>query len=147
MGLKTILVGSHFVPPAKLLLQALPSEARVELRPEPDNPYDPLAIKVFVDPSEINADALRLLEEPLAASGFSIDEVVNSPEVICLGHVAATDGKPLAKASAASGLKLVGTTSILNSFAKWAQQVTPEPLGARLLFQDELFVIEIEEPK
>ena len=57
------LMGAHFRPPAKALIQALSSDHPLELRPEPTNPYDPNAVAVWLDASTIAPD---ILDEELA---------------------------------------------------------------------------------
>lgn len=52
------LMGAHFRPPAKALIQALPSDHPLSLRPEPTNPYDPNAVAVWLDASTIDEDTL-----------------------------------------------------------------------------------------
>lgn len=136
--IKTIIVGSHFSPPAKTVLKCLASGATVELRPEPTNPYDPNAIRVFVDPSVIDVDSLDSLEEELNGMGKSAEEVLTSEDVICLGHVAASNGKPLAKAMAASGLELVGTLEVLPAFASGQSYV-----NGTISFVGELAVVTV----
>ena len=42
------IVGAHFRPPAKGILQALPLGHTMNLKAEPENPYDPNAIAVWV---------------------------------------------------------------------------------------------------
>lgn len=42
------IVGAHFRPPAKDILNLLPGGARLLLQREPDNPYDSAAVKVLL---------------------------------------------------------------------------------------------------
>lgn len=95
-AMKLLLVGSHFHPPAKALLEhAIPAGTEVSLVPEPDNPYDPLAVMVLVAKESLRPP--EWFDEILAGFGWSEDDL---PEMIKLGHIAASDGKPLAKAQA-----------------------------------------------
>jgi hypothetical protein len=83
------LVGAHFHPPAKLLLQHLRNGTPLRLEREPENPYDSNAIGVWID---ILSDYdLQLDEGALAGYGLDIDEVVNGHWQ--LGHVAAKTGE------------------------------------------------------
>ena len=91
----SLLVGAHFRPPAKLLLGHLPSGARVTLEPEPDNPYDEHAVKVWISPDEIPATEHEALAAELPGFGMSLEELLATSRVH-LGYVAASDGKPLA---------------------------------------------------
>jgi hypothetical protein len=91
---KGLLVGAHFNPPAKWILAVLPSGTPLELAPEPDNPYDPEAVKVLVWPARIPSSHYEQLEESLAGTGFTVDGLlVEGP--ITLGHLAREGGKPL----------------------------------------------------
>jgi len=98
-----LLTGSRFVPPALVVLGCLPEGTRVELVPEPSNPYDALAIKVVLEhPHLVISD--RVLEsraEDLASCGSSPTDVLMASS-IPLGHIAASSGKPLEKARSAA---------------------------------------------
>jgi hypothetical protein len=102
--LKSLLVGVHFHPPAKLILASLPAGTPVSLVPEPENPYDPDAIQVYVDPSHIPASERPGLELALPGMGQDLVSILTQDSIL-LGHVAATGGKPLLKA----GPGFVGT--------------------------------------
>ena len=72
------LVGSHFRPPAKALIAALPSNHPLELRPEPTNPYDANAVAVWLDastiPDEILQDELAYTLPPMGQDVESLLE-------------------------------------------------------------------------
>lgn len=70
------LVGSHFRPPAKALLASLPAGHPLELRPEPQNPYDPNAIAVYLDSHTLPQEAREELLNTLDGSGFDLDDVL-----------------------------------------------------------------------
>lgn len=54
------IVGSFFVKPAPAIIANLPSGTRLRLEAEPDNPYDPNAIKVIVETKDIpHSEALE----------------------------------------------------------------------------------------
>lgn len=85
------LVGGHFRPPAKQVLSVLHSGCPLALVPEPENPYDPKAIKVMLDP----ADILVSQHEALAAA---LDGVCDLDSVMLdgrlhVGYVADSTGK------------------------------------------------------
>lgn len=103
----TLLVGAHFRPPAKLVLAHLPAGALLTLVPEPDNPYDEKAIKVFANPQDIPESEHAELEAELPLAGSSLDELLSQDE-IWLGYVAASSGKPLANRP-----DLVGNSEVL----------------------------------
>jgi len=111
MKLTSLLVGMHFRPPAKTLLASLPSGTPLRLQPEPENPFDPLAVAVFVSPAAFPASQLPILESALPNNGFTLEEIQAQNEWH-LGYVAASDGKPLVKANA-SGANLVGNAEFL----------------------------------
>lgn len=71
------IVGAHFRPPAKAILSTLFGDCPLELRPEPDNPYDPNAIAVWINSKHINADHCDV--EALASNapffGKSLEEI------------------------------------------------------------------------
>ena len=70
------LVGMHFRPPAKALLQSLPSGYPLELRPEPANPYDPNAVAVWLDARFLSDDAIDELTSTLPGMGHDIEELL-----------------------------------------------------------------------
>lgn len=86
------LVGAHFRPPAKWVLEVLPAGASLRLQPEPGNPYDPNAIQVWVRPQAIPAEARAELEGILAGAGWSLEELL-SLEELQLGYVGDSKGK------------------------------------------------------
>jgi len=70
--ISSLIVGSHFRPPAKQLLTILPIGTRLILEPEPDNPYDPIAIKVLVSLRESYPIAKWVqLEQALEGTGWT----------------------------------------------------------------------------
>jgi hypothetical protein len=96
--LMTMLVGQHFNPPATVILKCLRNGTIVRLMPEPTNPYDEGAIEVRLEPGQIDRERLESFAEDLAGHGSSPDEVDANDGNIRLGHVAASGGKPFAKA-------------------------------------------------
>ena len=72
------LVGAHFRPPAKAIIQSLPSGCPLILRREPDNPYDPHAIQVWVATPNIPADGHT--SSFLAGFGWTLDQLLAEPE-------------------------------------------------------------------
>lgn len=94
-----LLVGMYFRPPAKAILQHLPSGAALRLQPEPGNQYDENAIQVL-----FNGEDLPILEDEgrraeregdFLSQGFSEEEIRNSPEEWHLGYIAKSGGKSL----------------------------------------------------
>lgn len=106
----TLLVGMHFRPPAKLILAELPSGTRLNLVPEPDNPYDAEAVKVIIQTSELKHALESILSQSeefdrfnlqLAGMGFNVDDLLIEPEWH-LGYCARTGNVQLAKIAGAS---------------------------------------------
>jgi hypothetical protein len=112
--LRSLLVGAHFRPPAKLILAHLPAGTSLVLDPEPDNPYDEHAIRVLVDAGEIPESEYEALTDELPAMGEDLDELLAQPDLIHLGYVAATGGKPLIKYMEENGtVKVIGNQEII----------------------------------
>ena len=75
------LVGMYFRPPAEGIVKALPSGARLYLRPEPTNQYDPYAVAVLLRSSDVTKEEVRaVLEMHLMGYGCSLEEFDNVPE-------------------------------------------------------------------
>jgi hypothetical protein len=108
------IVGAHFVPPAKILLEHLPSGASLLLEPEPDNPYDENAMLVMVEPSALPESQYAELELKLPGMGHTLEELLLGGKNLVLGHVAASGGKPLLKAIAL-GKAYAGTLEFLSA--------------------------------
>ena len=94
-----LLVGVHFHPPAKQLLDFIPGEAALLLEPEPENPYDPQAIKVLLPVKEIPEENFDAVKEILPSCGVDPEEFFEQENIV-MGHVGASSGKPLLKARA-----------------------------------------------
>lgn len=120
--LTSLLVGSHFHPPAKALLEHLPQGAPLILRREPDNPYDPNAIEVLLQPQSIPESQHGELGVKLPGMGFDLADVLQSPSII-LGHVAATGGKPLLQST------IPGLVGNLEFLKEMEGELAPAVLG------------------
>ena len=81
------LVGAHFRPPAKAIIQSLPTGHPLELRPEPSNPYDPNAVAVWIDAKSIPDDALEELRFTLPGMGADVESLLEQ-RFWQLGYVA-----------------------------------------------------------
>ena len=88
-------VGAHFRPPAKGILEALPSGCPLRLRPEPDNPFDPNAVMVCVASASVPPTAHERLAQGLPLWGSSLEEFLAQPEWH-LGYVPRTRACDLA---------------------------------------------------
>lgn len=109
------IVGQFHRPPAKTILEYLPSGAELLLIPEPENEYDSNAIKVLIaDDAILNSPAVETMSANLPLQGFTLEQVLSECP-IQLGYVAKTGGNPLAKAQERErGLKLVGNAEVLD---------------------------------
>lgn len=97
-----VLVGAHFRPPAKLILECLPAGASLQLVAEPDNPYDPQAVQVFTNLGNVPASQHSRLEQDLPKYGWDLDEFLqraDTGETIHLGYIAASKNKILLELS------------------------------------------------
>lgn len=90
------IVGAHFRPPAKALLQVLPAGAVLSLVREPHNAYDENACAVFVEPKEILPDSYEELREAISGYGLSLEEIHEQP-AWHLGYLPAKDMVGLAQ--------------------------------------------------
>lgn len=111
-----LLVGVHFHPPAKILLEALPGGALLALTPEPENEYDPNAIKVSISPEAFPESTYEFLSENLPSGGLTLEQFMSGGEFM-LGHVGKSGGKPLDKARIAwpeMAASLVGNSEFLD---------------------------------
>ena len=68
-------VGMHFRPPAKAILKFLQSDAALTLQREPENPYDPNAVMVFVDVTQIPEELRPELDETSQPYGFTLEDL------------------------------------------------------------------------
>jgi hypothetical protein len=93
--MKALLVGAHFRPPAKLILAALPAGTPLVLEPEPENPYDPQALKVCIRTENILLD--RLADSDLEGYGWSRARLAELEEPLHLGYCAREGNKDLSK--------------------------------------------------
>ncbi len=91
----------------KVVLAHLGVGTELVLVPEPENPYDPDAIRIEVDLCLAWCDApgalLGSLDEALADCGLERAELVAQEGRHHLGYIPRTGGKPLEKARAAEG--------------------------------------------
>lgn len=107
-ALTSILVGAFHRPPAKQVLECLPTGQPLLLIPEPENPYDREALRVLVEPGTIPVELHDMLRDKLAGTGTELEDLLMQPDPLQLGFVVASEGKPLAKAREASPMPLVG---------------------------------------
>lgn len=71
------IVGAHFRPPAKALIQSMPMAHPLELRPEPTNPYDSNAVAIWLDAHTLPEESLEELRHTLPGMGSDIDDLMS----------------------------------------------------------------------
>lgn len=87
------IVGSHYRPPAKAILEALPLNTPLTLHAEPENEYDTNAIQVLVASSAIaravrnSEECRRTLVNACADCGFTDFETLFAQESWHLGYI------------------------------------------------------------
>lgn len=74
------IVGAHFRPPAKGLLQSLPLHHTLSLRPEPTNEYDPQAIAVWLLTSTLTPELGPDLATYCTGFGYALADILAQPE-------------------------------------------------------------------
>jgi len=89
------LVGMHFRPPAKALLQVLPTDFPLQAETEPDNEYDKHAIKLMLKSADIPKDAHDDLNMLASGFGFPIEDIL-AKDAWHLGYVKATSASQIA---------------------------------------------------
>jgi len=74
------IVGAFYRPPAQTLLSVLPVGTPLTLMAEPDNPYDPNAISVWLKSKDIPISAHAELENTLLPFGFDLDQICSQED-------------------------------------------------------------------
>lgn len=136
--LTSILVGSHFVPPAKIIIEHLPSGTPLSLTPDPENPYDEHAIRVSVAGSAIPASQHDELAVKLPGAGQDLESVIAPGANWPLGHVGSSEGKPLVKARLVRA-DLVGNKDfleIMQSGVRWTASLGFDGSGMSLVVME-----------
>lgn len=129
-SLSTLLVGAFARRGAKALLAHLPSEAALWLVKEPQNEYDPSALRVELrDLSQVPESEIAALSQELEEFGLTLEDLADTIFLdggLHLGYVAATGGKPLAKAGLQVGNLDFGRAMGQASEAKASLAFSPE---------------------
>ena len=86
------IVGMHFRPPAKAIMQVLPAGAPLRLEREPENPYDRNAIKVWIRSSTIPESQYETLDSLAAGHGIELREILAQAEWH-VGYIASKTGE------------------------------------------------------
>jgi hypothetical protein len=86
------IVGAFYRPPASAILGVLHIGTKLTLRAEPTNEYDPNAIAVYIETSEIknivaNEAAEKLLASEALNSGISLDDILSNASSYHLGYI------------------------------------------------------------
>jgi hypothetical protein len=119
------LVGSHFRPPAKAIIAVLRNGTPLLIDREPDNAYDPQAVKVSVESAHIPSSQLDELDAQASGFGFSAKDILAQP-LWHLGYIAAKPpkGRPGTLATEVSNRLLEGGTA--NAVLAFDGQGLPE---------------------
>ncbi len=88
------IVGMHFRPPAAQFILALSSGTALRLITEPDNPFDPKAVAVWCNLSELPPASHPRLAATLPDCGWTLDMLLGLDE-LHLGYLAAPTNKRL----------------------------------------------------
>ncbi len=89
------LVGMHFRPPAKAILQVLPLDHPLHIEPEPGNEYDSNALMVKVKSAEIPTEAHSDLDVLAGGFGYPLADIL-AQEQWHLGYIARGEAAHLA---------------------------------------------------
>lgn len=131
-----LLVGMHFRPPAKLILETLKSGTELQLVAEPDNEYDANAIRVFVSLGEVPASQYGRLEAELPGFGWDIEtfrQRAETGESLMLGYIAASKNKALKEdSSLVSNEAFLGAQELV-SWSDCSIRLGFAPSGAALV--------------
>jgi hypothetical protein len=84
------IVGQFHRPPAQQVLNILPIGYPVMLVPEPNNKYDPKAIKVGVDLTDLPVEFIAELEKTLIGTEFQASTIV-ADGLFHLGYIPNSD--------------------------------------------------------
>lgn len=131
-----LLVGMHFRPPAKLILETLKSGTPLQLVPEPDNEYDDKAIRVFVNLGEVPASQYGRLEAELPGFGWDIEtfhQRAESGESLMLGYIAASKNKALKEDSSLVSNEVFLNVQELVAWSDCSIRLGFAPSGAALV--------------
>lgn len=89
------IVGAHFRPPAKSILNVLPGGTALKLVPEPTNAYDPNACAVYVESANIPVSVHDDLAIAVEGQGYTLEEILEYP-AWHLGYIPRTAAETLA---------------------------------------------------
>lgn len=80
------IVGMHFRPPAKALIEILPIGCPLTLIAEPDNAHDSNAVAVWLYSENIPEESKSRLRELLIPFGYELEQIL-AEEVWHLGYI------------------------------------------------------------
>lgn len=129
-----LLVGQAFTQAARAVIAlGLPQRAFVELRAEPDNPYDAQAVRVLVSRDSVTDSSE--LDEALAAFGLTV-ATVEWP--LALGHLGAKATTKAAKAA----LQAQHTFALCETWHRLAEG--QREVGRLVQYGDGTVLVEVE---
>ena len=123
------IVGSHYHPPAVIVLKELEMGQELVLDPEPFNEWDPNAVKVVVRLSDfkMSDDLVHRIADCLIGYGSNWEEFVARGECL-LGYVASTNGK-FCKIDGQSCKGNLEVLEILSGTFDWHANLAFSPAG------------------
>ena len=128
--MRFLLVGTVFTQGAlAVIAKGLRQAVQVELRAEPENPYDANAVRVFVGREEVQPS--EELAEALAAFGLSV-EAITWP--MAIGHLGAKYETKAAKAALREGHQF-------HLASEWHAEA--KPVGRLMQHSDGVLMIEV----
>jgi hypothetical protein len=93
--LHSLLVGAYFRPPAKQVLAHAPRGAELILQKEPENPWDPGAIRVLMSLAEVPESQHESLAVALSGTGTELEDLLQAEEPLQLGYIISPTNKKL----------------------------------------------------
>jgi hypothetical protein len=91
------LVGMRFRGYAQQILDNLPTGTPLTLEPEDNNAYDPKAVRILFDFSYFPLEMTDRLAEALTGTGHTVDDFINSGELVHLAYIPDSDGNVVRK--------------------------------------------------
>lgn len=102
------IVGMHFRPPAKSILQVLHMGCPLHVVPEPENSYDTNALRIEVASADIKEEMHDTLNTLAAGQGFTTEDIL-AQEYWQLGYIEAKNGSAGMLAPKIAGRTVSGT--------------------------------------
>lgn len=135
------IVGAHFRPPAKAVLQVLAMGHPLVLRKEPSNPYDPNAIMVLVETATIPEPVRPTLDALAQGFGHSMEEILVE-QFFHLGYIPKTMapalGALMAEPTASASYTATSAGAPACLLSKWTVSSAPMDQMNESSFPDDI---------